>query len=228
MFWNTDTLKSALPKMITDFNEQNVESANYTLRIGQEVYISPVEQSKNPVEHTKILLEDNQGFAIPPGQFGLLMTEEEVTVPKHAIAFISIRSKYKFRGLINVSGFHVDPGYKGKLVFAVFNAGPSPVHMSRGERCFHIWFANLDSSDSSLQTKNGYDRLDSSLIQQISDQFLSLKGLSENISVAENRLSERMNAIQRELIIWRTIGFVTISLLVPLIVGLAVRLFSNF
>jgi dCTP deaminase len=47
-------------------------------------------------------------------------------------------------GLINVSGFHVDPGFYGKLIYAVYNAGPSEIHLSRGTEMFLIWFADLD------------------------------------------------------------------------------------
>ena len=51
------------------------------------------------------------------------MTKESIEVPLDALGLISIRSKYKLKGLINVSGFHVDPGFRGSLVFAVYNAG---------------------------------------------------------------------------------------------------------
>ena len=50
---------------------------------------------------------------IPPGQFAFLLTAETVTMPDNAIAFISIKARLKFNGLINISGFHVDPGYRG-------------------------------------------------------------------------------------------------------------------
>jgi hypothetical protein len=49
------------------------------------------------------------------------------------MAFISMRTAFKFKGLVNISGFHVDPGYKGKLIFAVFNASPTK---SRGANHF--------------------------------------------------------------------------------------------
>ena len=49
------------------------------------------------------------------------------------MAFISIKAKLKFRGLVNVSGFHIDPGYRGKIIFAVFNAGPQPILLRRGQ-----------------------------------------------------------------------------------------------
>ena len=49
-------------------------------------------------------------------------------------------------GLVNVSGFHVDPGWEGPLIFAVFNGGPSPVTVKRLDELFHIWFADLDDA----------------------------------------------------------------------------------
>ena len=70
-------------------------------------------------------------LVIPPGQFGLLITEEVVQVPMDAIAFISIKAGIKFRGLVNVSGFHADPGFSGKLKFAVYNAGSQRLVLDR-------------------------------------------------------------------------------------------------
>lgn len=207
MFWNVSTLKKRLPKLISEFDENRVERANYTLRIGAEVYISPTEEPKHAREHAKIQLGKNEGFAIPPGQFGLLQTEEKVTVPSDALAFISIRSRYKFRGLLDVSGFHVDPGFSGKLVFAVFNAGSTPIQLSRGEECFHIWYADIEKESSDFEHKFGYSTLDSSLIQPLSAKVLSLKSLSNKII-----------AIEREHQVLRTLGLVIITIIVALLV----------
>jgi len=73
-----------------------------------------------------------------------LLTKEYVKIPKNKIAFISIKAGVKFKGLVNVSGFHVDPGFKGNLVFSVYNAGPSSIVLSNGSPYFPIWFAELD------------------------------------------------------------------------------------
>jgi dCTP deaminase len=49
-----------------------------------------------------------------------------------------------------VSGFHVDPGYSGKLIYAVYNASPSPVQICEGESVFKIWFADLDRPSGAI------------------------------------------------------------------------------
>lgn len=83
------------------------------------------------------------------------MTEEDVSVPSDAIALISMRAKYKFKGLINVSGFHVDPGWYGKLIFSVYNAGPTEVILERGEPAFLIVYADLEKASSGIYTYTG-------------------------------------------------------------------------
>jgi dCTP deaminase len=86
-------------------------------------------------------------IVIPPGQFGLLVTRETVRVPPNVIAFISIRAGIKFQGPVNVSGFHVDPGYRGQLKFAVYSAGSRTIVLDQDQRVFMIWFADLDHTD---------------------------------------------------------------------------------
>src|SRR5205823_5938842 len=81
-------------------------------------------------------------------------TEETVTIPPDALGFISMRTRVKLGGLINVSGFHVDPGFSGRLKFSVYNAGSSTRVVQRGEPIFMLWFCNLDRATSDLYRGN--------------------------------------------------------------------------
>ena len=139
-FWSSEKLaeRIELEKLVTPFDSKSIKCAAYELSMGSECFLTSDE------DNTKDRLENHDQIAIPPGQFGLLMTEEEVRVPLHAIAFISIKASVKFRGLVNVSGFHVDPGFSGRLKFSVYNAGAQPVVIQRNQRVFLIWFADLD------------------------------------------------------------------------------------
>ena len=190
MFWSTETLKAKLPDLIPNLPDDAIRRANCTLRVGPEIYVTPSEKPTSATEHAKISLGEGQGFAIPPGQFAFLLTEEFITVPTDALAFISIRAKYKFRGLVNVSGFHVDPEFQGWLLFSVFNAGPSPISLRRGEQCFHIWYASLDAPCTE-GTRPGYEMIESDLIQPLGRQLHSFEGLNARIDsvVNEQRIS---------------------------------------
>jgi dCTP deaminase len=197
MFWGGERLKAELGALISDFASSRVDRAAYRLRVGPEIYVSPTGEPDDPRNKPKTKLGAGQGFTIPAGQFGFILTEERVTVPMNAMAFISIRAGYKFRGLVNVSGFHVDPNYEGRLIFAVFNAGPGPVHLSRGEPCFLIWYADLDRP-SELEKREGYDAIPSDLTGPIAGGLQSFAGLLSKINENDRKLTERVGAMERE------------------------------
>lgn len=197
MFWGGERLKTDLRKLVSDFDASRIDHASYRLRIGPEVFVSPTGTSDDPRNKPKKQLSPDEGFVIPAGQFGFILTEETVKVPEGALAFISMRAGYKFRGLVNVSGFHVDPGYDGRLVFAVFNAGPGPVHLSRGEACFLIWYADLDRP-SKAETKKGFATIPSDLIQPMAQEVQSFAGLLSKINDNEKKASDRIVSVERE------------------------------
>ena len=124
--------------LVTPYREERALRCAYELGVGPEAYIT----SKPTTRPTSARCQGQ----IPPGQFGLLITRETVYVPDNAIAFISIRAGIKFQGLVNVSGFHVDPGYRGQLKFAVYNAGSMDIVLDQDERVFMIWYADLNEA----------------------------------------------------------------------------------
>lgn len=197
MFWGGERLQAALPKLISDYDAKRLDHASYQLRVGEEVYVSPTGEPGDPRHKPKTQLKVGQSFCIPPGQFGFVITEELVKVPRHAIAFISIRAGYKFQGLVNVSGFHVDPNYEGRLIFSVFNAGPSAVHLSRGEPCFLIWYADVDDSFSGKR-KEGYTNIPSKLTGPLSGGLESFSGLRSQIEENDRKIASRLTTIERE------------------------------
>lgn len=175
--------------MIKPFDPTQIDCAAYTLRMGREVYITPDYQVSRLSGHSKQTLAERQHFIIPPGQFAFLLTEEKILVPQHVLGFISLRATVKFRGLINVSGFHVDPGFRGHLIYAVYNAGPSYIHLERGESLFLIWFADLDRTDSRY-TRERQDRppitnISPALIGNVPGEILTLQSLSRKLDDLE-------------------------------------------
>jgi dCTP deaminase len=109
--------------------------ASYDLSLGEEALVTP----KKETQH----LQKGETVNIDSGQFAVLTTEEYFKMPDSLLGFITVRFQYKSKGLVNISGFHVDPGFEGRLVFSVYNAGPATVTLRRGERVFSVFFAEL-------------------------------------------------------------------------------------
>ena len=185
--WLEEGAKSEGNRPVSPWEEEKVEAAGYRLSVGSEYFvngdgISTVEQ-----------LEDAQAFVIGPGQFAFILTEEKVRISKSAIGFISIRATIKFRGLVNVSGFQVNPGFHGNLVFAVFNAGPRHVNLRSGDEIFSLWIADLDAPVEEWQENgkipNNLDMIPTDVINGISGEALTAYQLSEQISELKQQLS---------------------------------------
>lgn len=140
-------------QIISPFEAHRVKNGSYELSLGTEVYLTDAKTGK-----VELLDESkNRQVDINPGQFALLLTREKVNVPKDKIGFISIKAGEKLKGLVNVSGFHVDPGFNDHLIFSVYNAGPSTIVLNFGEPYFPIWFAEMKKEldeDEAYNTNN--------------------------------------------------------------------------
>jgi len=152
-FWSYQTLVKNLTRIIPNGEKPKVDANSIELTLAPEVYISPSWDEKAPRKKTIEHYEKDSCFTIPPGQFGFLQTAEHVKIPPTVMGFISLKSGKKMLGLVNVSGFHVDPGWNGPLTFSVFNAGPSPVHLQVGMNLFLLWIATLDHETVRPRTK---------------------------------------------------------------------------
>ncbi|APL96024.1 deoxycytidine triphosphate deaminase [Sphingomonas sp. BHC-A] len=176
--------------------------------MGREIYVSPSDQSEDPESVTIRKLADGDAFTIPSGQFAFLLTEEIVEVPDDALGFISIKAKIKWRGLINVSGFHVDPGFKGRLIFSVYNAGPVPVHLRQGQPMFLLWLSSLDRP-TKLGRKNAAQlSFPAELIPSISGELQSIAGINKKIKDVDKDLTSRIHAVEREQTYYRVIALI--------------------
>lgn len=221
-FWSSQTLRERLQSLISPFDETLIESSSYGLSVGNEVYISALPNT--PLERrAKIIINHGETTPIPPGQFAYLITEEVITVPKDSIAFISIRFKAKSKGLINVSGFHVDPGYTGKLVFAVYNAGPLNYQVQYKERLFTIWFANLDREDDNPRNSRGYNSIPTDIINN-PDLVSSLPYLVERINSLEKKVDSYST---RQGILFGIVIAVALGIVSPALRLLSSSLFPN-
>lgn len=163
-----------------DFNKKNAEAASYRLCLGDEVYISGQDYPKH-------LSVEDPYVSLPRGQFALLMTKEYITMPKDILGLISIRLGKKEQGLINISGFHVDPDFQGKLMFSVFNAGPLDVVLKYDDDMFVIFFFRLEHDvDITDEPEHKHAKQEHLPINTVT----SLKGSSASLADVDRRVSQ--------------------------------------
>ena len=169
-----------------------IANAAYELCLGDEVYLTDSKTGKK-----EILDEKNSQVVIKPGQFALLLTDEIVTIPNDILAFISIKFGQKIKGLINVSGFHVDPGFTGKIIFSVYNAGPATIVLDKGSPYFMIWFSKLTSPSTPYDGKhNKQNSISAENISALKGELASPNSLLTQIKELNTKVDTKIDEVK--------------------------------
>lgn len=122
------------------FDPLRLNQASYDMRLGEDYFVVGTESPQR-------LSDEEPYLCLHPGQFALLTTYEAVKIPENLIAFISVRTQFKLQGLVNISGFHVDPTFEGTLQFAVQNLSSSDIRLKFREPTFTIFVSKLSDGD---------------------------------------------------------------------------------
>lgn len=190
-FWSSETLKRRLPHLIEGYREERVVNCAYELTMGHEIFVGG---TKNGVRRS---IGDGEQFSIPPGHFAHLLTEETVEIPPDALGLISMKSRLKMRGLVNVSGFHVDPGFRGRLLFSVYNAGSQDHLISQGTEAFLLWYSSLDR-----ETEDLYEGARSDTVTIPDNDSMAIQGevytpqaLTTRVAALERSMSHRRSLV---------------------------------
>ena len=160
------------------FESSLVRQASYDLRLGEEYFLIG--------EDFPGKLDDEQVYLIlRPGQFAFLTSYEVLNIPFNLLGFITLRSTYKNQGLVNISGFHVDPTFSGRLRFAVQNVGPSDLRLRYKEHTFTIFFAKVDAQSMTdvgeARPSLMDDGIPLSLIQHLGGSTITLAQLQKDL-----------------------------------------------
>ncbi len=173
-FLSTDALKEILPTIVGT-ESQPVDGVAIVLTVGREVFITG--------HPTKDKLKEREQFEIPSGQFALLITDETISLPLNKLGFITIKFGLKKQGLVNISGFHVDPGFSGKLLFSVYNAGASDIVLSQGADAFRLWIEDLKIDAEPYNGKHqGQIEISDDDVKQIKGRIASPAALMKRIN----------------------------------------------
>ncbi|HEU4730641.1 MAG TPA: hypothetical protein VFT22_22245 [Kofleriaceae bacterium] len=197
-FWSQERIieESQKQGLVQGFQEEKIENGAYALTVSGEYAITTANGGGE-----KRTARSGEHITIPPGQFALLLTQESVSIPNTALGLISIKSKMKLRGLINVSGFHVDPGFTGQLKFSVYNAGNQSLDLVPGQRLFLLWYNALDQPTIHVYkgTRQGQGGITPDDVSSIRGLVGSPAGLNARIDELDRRLTSGLEALKNEL-----------------------------
>jgi dCTP deaminase len=197
-FWTKERLETeqCANGLVDPFDLEKIEQCSYALGVAGEYAITSADGGGS-----KKTASIGENITIPPGQFALLLTEERISVPANALALISMKAKFKLRGLMNVSGFHVDPGFTGRLKFAVYNAGSVAIDLQPGQRLFLIWYCDLDQPTAAVYSggHQGQDGITADDVMSIRGIVVSPAGINSRVNTLEETLRSEVRRLEAKL-----------------------------
>lgn len=197
-FWTKERLEreQAAHPLVSPYIADRIEQCAYALGVAAEYAITASEDGG-----AKRTAAPGQHITIPPGQFALLLTEERINIPASAIALISMKAKFKLRGLINVSGFHVDPGFSGRLKFAVYNAGATAIDLQPGQALFLIWYCDLDQTTAAIYngSHQAQDGITPEDVMSIRGIVASPAGINSRVSALEDSMKSEIKRLENKI-----------------------------
>jgi dCTP deaminase len=132
---------------IQPFHSDALQPASYDMRLHWKLLVSPTRHEKGRI--VDLRKESNHEFAVEPGRFMGVLTEEKLFFPLSLTGRFGLRSEFTRHGLVAFGGIQIDPGFKGRLAISLFHAGPEPLKLKHKQRMFTVEFHALDHAASS-------------------------------------------------------------------------------
>jgi hypothetical protein len=85
-----------------------------------------------------------------------------------------------------------DPGYNGKLVYAVYNASPSPIQICENDKVFKIWFCDIDRVSEQFYKGNPFNDISNDIFKGMSKEIFSLQSVANKIRDLENTMNAKL------------------------------------
>jgi dCTP deaminase len=164
--------------------DERFDQVCYELSLGDELYIS--------TQDFPTQLTDKQVTNLAPGEFAILTTAEWVNIPASKLGILAMKFGFTRYGLINVSGFHVHPGFSGNLHFAVYHAGSNVVTLRRHEPMFMLFLADISDE---IVKGNQYDGEHQKQSDIASETMISLKGPPVSLKHLDDKVGKLQTTV---------------------------------
>lgn len=131
---------------IKNGDPQNCEGMKYDFRVSNRVLRADFSR---PLVFTDSVISEQEKLVIEPGEVAFVMTEENLELPENIFCQLSSKRKLSHGGIIVLGGFTIDPNYKGKLIFGLYNISSRKYPIIPGRKLVAGILYRLDDSDVS-------------------------------------------------------------------------------
>jgi dUTPase len=138
---------------------------------------------------------------IKPGEIAFVMTEEALDLPNDIYCQLSTKRKLSLDGIVILGGLIIDPNYKGKLIFGLYNLSSRNYPLMPGKKLVAGVFYKVNKkSDKIPETINNFpDELIRSVVDTKPNSVSAINTTISNMNSAINELRAEMQEIKKNL-----------------------------
>lgn len=183
-------------QIITNGAVENCEEIKYDFRLGENILKSSF---RRPVKFSELTAEEKSKCSIAPGEVVFVMTEEKLNLPNNIFCQLSNKRKIGHGGIIVLGGLMIDPNYKGRLIFGLYNVSSAPYLLKPGRKLAAGIFYRTDKiSKENKFSPEPLDDFPEELVDSMTKyEPFSPTNATEKIDLMEKRikfLEERINS----------------------------------
>jgi deoxycytidine triphosphate deaminase len=130
-------------RLVIGGKSESVEGLKYDFSLGSHMLFG----RQAPIDAEKLSEQQRAELVVKPGELVYVMSQEQLDLPPDVKAELSPKRKVSHLGIMVLGGFCVDPGYKGYLVFAIYNLSTRPFPLQIGRKLIAAQFYRLQGDE---------------------------------------------------------------------------------
>jgi dCTP deaminase len=171
------------------------EGVKYDFRLGTRILKASFGQ---PVDLKNMPEAERSSVGVEPGEIVFVLTEERLDLPQNMIAELSPKRKLSHDGILTLGGFCIDPLYRGRLLFGLYNFSSTRFPLRPGKKLVAAIFFELQEGEV------GKFRVPEVAIEDFPDELvrliqnykpIALKGLEDALLETQRQFAELKNEI---------------------------------
>ncbi|MDR1839291.1 MAG: hypothetical protein LBQ93_06910 [Treponema sp.] len=146
--------------------------------------------SKGPID----IEQSKENIMIKPGEIAFVMTKEALSLPNDIYCQLSTKRKLSLDGIVTLGGLIIDPNYKGKLFFGLYNISSRDYLLRPGKKLIAgVFYKGNYKSDKQPKPINDFP---DELIKMVVD---NKPNSTSSILTTIERLGEEIKYIKEKL-----------------------------
>jgi len=179
---------------IKDGTKESCEGIKYDFKLSRMVLTAESGRPQD-IEQSKEISK------IRPGEIAFVITEESLELPNDIYCQLSTKRKLSLDGIVILGGLIIDPNYKGKLIFGLYNLSSRSYPLIPGKKLVAgVFYKVNNKSDKTPETINNFpDDLIRAVIDTKPNSVSAINTTIENMSSAIKEIRVEMQEIKKNL-----------------------------